>query len=141
MAKTGAKSTTPPVMMAARVLQTTPHALARRLGASARTGTRWKTGRSTPSPAVLTALAREVFPLDKGLAATLATAAGESLETLFPRPSPTAVALADAVVCAAADAMQAAPSAVRPALVAALARAKSLNLTLEALAASLTAAR
>lgn len=130
-------ATLPLVVMAARALQTTPHALARRYGASARTGIRWNAGRSTPSPKVLAALAHDVFPKDKALAEKLATAADTSLEALFPKPSPAAVAMADAVVCAAADAMQVAPRAVRPALVAALARAKALNLSLDALQASL----
>jgi len=135
-----AKSEVPLVVAVARILQTTPNALARRYGASSRTGTRWNAGR-TPSQPVLAAMARDVFAKDKALAAKLASAAETTLESLFPKPSPTAVALADAVVCAAADAMQVAPSAVRPALIAALARAKSLSLTLEALQASLTAER
>ena len=130
-------ATQPLVVTAARVLQTSPYALARRYGASSRTGIRWNAGRSTPSPKVLAALAREVFAKDKALAAKLAAAADSSLEALFPKPSPAAVAMADAVVCSAADAMQVAPSAVRPALLAALARAKSLGLSLDALQASL----
>lgn len=81
-----------------------------------------------------------VYPHDPALAAEIARVGGQSLEELglvVPPPAPPApppeppVALVDAVVCVAAEAIDATPSAVRPALVAALSCARELGLSME----------
>jgi hypothetical protein len=94
-------------------------------------------------------LARIVQSRDAALAAEIAKAAGITLE---PSPGPggtappaLAPALVDSVVCAAADVLGAPPADVRPALRAALLRARELGLTADtieqALAQPLPAAR
>jgi hypothetical protein len=91
-------------------------------------------------------LARAVYPRDPKLAAELAKAGGTTLEKLGcvpaaspvaapppPQlPAPTLDHLGDSIVCAAAETMNVPPPAVRPALIAAFARARQLGLSLEA---------
>jgi hypothetical protein len=85
-----------------------------------------------------------VHPIDRDLAVRLATAAGTTLVALgleAPQPSPLVSQphsvglsdLANSVVFAAADAVDLAPKAVRPAVVAAFAQAQKLGLTVDAL--------
>jgi hypothetical protein len=103
------------------------------LGASERTALRWAAGRSSVGVPSLRALARLVYPRDPALAAELAEATSATLESLgiVAPPAPPAVdasVLADAVVCAAADALSMPPGAVRRGLLAAFGRARELGL-------------
>ena len=136
------------VIKAQDSLALTQEGLARLVGSSRRTMTRWWSGQSGPSVSQLQVLARAVHPRDPGLAAKLAEEGGATLEALgLARPaSPTATLLTpavagrpfppvrlvvDAVVCAAAEAMQAPPGPIRDVLRAAITRARVLGLTLE----------
>ena len=111
------------------------------LGSSQRTAERWAAKRSTPTPQQLAQLTRHVHARDPALAAELAAALGGSLESLgiatpAPAPVPSSVPptrLVDVVVCAAAEAMDASPRAMRAALHAAFASARSLGLDLATL--------
>jgi transcriptional regulator with XRE-family HTH domain len=146
------------VAQARSLLGMTQPALAEHLGSSRRTVQRWEIGHARPLPSTLVDLARSVLPLDRGLAETLHAIAAETciaspfLGTIGPlvteappappppepRPSPApsppqpvpvpVAVLVDAVVCASAEAMGATPQAIRPALYAAFARARDLDL-------------
>jgi DNA-binding XRE family transcriptional regulator len=113
---------------------------------SRRTVQRWDAGRGSPDPAQVVALARVVYPKNAELASRLARAVGTSLEALglvvapaasppkpAPPPPPPFVPLnahmVDSITCAAADAMNMVPGAVRPALRAAFERARDLRLS------------
>jgi len=129
-----------------RALQVSQNGLAVMMGVSRRTGQRWNQGRG-PIGTDIQKMARLVYPVDAALAAEIAAAGGTSLEALGilpPRappsppiaPAPPARAtpparIVDAVVCAAAEAMQVMPQNVRPALLAAFACAKELGLTVQ----------
>ena len=113
--------------------------LGEKLGTSKRTVSRWTSGGSPTMKQVQT-LARLVHPVNPDLAASLAEATGETLESLAivakpvppaapPPPSPRVVV--QAVVCAAADALQATPAAVRPAVLAAFRAARELRMSVE----------
>jgi hypothetical protein len=111
------------------------------LGVSERTGQRWAAG-GFPSYHLVD-LARVVHPHDPTLAAEIAEAAGGTLVSLgIVKPAPAAPArpngsdgppagVVDAVVCAAAEAMQLPPHLLRPALLAALVRARELALPVD----------
>jgi hypothetical protein len=111
------------------------------LGSSERTAARWAAGRSRLALPQLRDLARLVYPKDAALAEEIASAASETLESLgivapappppvvVAPPAPDANVLVDVVVCAAADALSMAPSAVRGALLAAFGRARELGLS------------
>jgi hypothetical protein len=111
------------------------------LGSSLRTAERWAAQRSTPTPTQLAQLTRHVHARDPALAAELAAALGGSLESLgIVAPAAATIAaaapaarLVDIVVCAAAEAIDASPRAMRLALHAALASARSLGLDLATL--------
>jgi hypothetical protein len=105
---------------------------------SKRSVQRWQVGTVRPSDHQLAAMARLVHPMHPALAGEIAAAAGETLESLElqeseppappqhpPMPRPLTV---DAVVCAAADASDVPPSAVRGMLLAAFRRARELSL-------------
>jgi hypothetical protein len=134
------------------------------LGSSQRSGQRWERSQGTPSPEQLHRLAALVFPRDAALAAEIAQAGGSTLERLGivvpppPSPSPIAAALpaqlplpppplpppdpihlVDTVVCAAAEAMQVMPDAIRPALRAGFRRARLARLSVEAVDDALNA--
>lgn len=126
--------------------------LVQRLCTSTRTMQRWQAAESRPSDAQLAALATLVHPQDASLAADLAAAAGETPVTLGlveppppPVPSPPPLPpmprhlVVDAVVCAAADSTDAAPSAVRATLLAAFKRARELGLTVDEMEKALEA--
>ncbi len=108
-------------------------------GVSRRTVQRWYARASSPSQSDLGAIAAALFPVDRALAAELATAAGTSLEALglVERPPPAtppplaASHLVDSVVCVAADACGLTPGAVRGAVLAAFVRARELRMTVE----------
>jgi hypothetical protein len=124
----------------------TQRALGPLLGSSHRTAERWGVGQARPSNPQLATLAGHVYPRDPALAAELAAAAGQSLESLGlgvpaaapgppPAPSPQ---LLDSVVCQAAEAMDVSPRAMRVALRAAFARARELGLDVAAVADALS---
>jgi hypothetical protein len=121
---------------------------------SRRTVWRWQTGKSHPDPKDLEKFARLAFPKDHALAAALAASFGATLESLGlvkpspPAPLPPAKApaekdeatkrlLVDAVVCAAAEALDVSPRAVRHALHVAFGRARDAGLTTDTVAAVL----
>ncbi len=120
-------------------------------GTSQRTAQRISAGRALMYPSYFPGLAAAVFPEDAELAARLAAAAGGTLESLgivkpappppppapppapappSPPPMPRHLAV-DAVVCVAADSMQATPAQIRGPLLAAFRRARELGLTYE----------
>lgn len=114
------------------------------LGVSERTVSRWHQRGPSLSERQFAALARLVYPRDPALAAALAREAKESLESLgivapppvAPPPSPQqgalpVTAVIDAVVCAAAEALDLPPGPVRSAVRAAFRRARELRLTVE----------
>jgi transcriptional regulator with XRE-family HTH domain len=140
---------------AQRVLGYTQHELGQLLGLSRRTVSRWASKHSRPSTSELQKLAGAVHPKDPALAAKLAREGGETLESLgIVKPSPPALIapapvvtvkpfpptrlVVESVVCAAAEVMQASPSAVRGVLRAAFARARGLGLTVEEMDEALT---
>jgi hypothetical protein len=93
-------------------------------------------------------LARAAYPAHPDLAARLAAQGGSSLQALgLVKPAPPAPALAaplydvqhlaDGVVCAAAEAIDLTPRAIRPALLAAFRRARQMRLTVEELDSAL----
>jgi transcriptional regulator with XRE-family HTH domain len=112
------------------------------LGSSHRTASRWDAGHSRPSPEDLARLAAMLLPVDHALAAEAASHAGETLESLelvaplppaaAPLATPTPEHLIDAVVCAAAEAHDCSPRAIRATLFAAFRRARQVGLTVEA---------
>lgn len=119
--------------------------LAKLLKVSRRTIQRWDAGQSSPSTTEIAAVARAVYPRDPKLASRLARAARMSLEQLGlivapeplppgPEPPPAPFVplsshMVDSITCAAADAMNIVPDAVRPALRAAFERARDLRLS------------
>ncbi len=123
------------------------------LGVSTRTMRRWTDGGVHLGPTALVKLATAVHLKDPALAARIAAVHGETLEGLGvvrPPPPPSAAPapaapsapvrdlkaerlLADALVCTAAEVADVSPRAMRPALVAALGRAREAGLvTIEA---------
>jgi hypothetical protein len=116
--------------------------LADLVGSSLRSVQRWETRGGAPHPSHLQAMADAVRPHDPELAAEIdawaprpAPVVTTGAPAVRPAPSPPAVpmpVLIDSVVCAAAEAMSLAPQALRPALRAALLRAKEAGLTMEA---------
>jgi DNA-binding XRE family transcriptional regulator len=130
---------------------------ARTLGCSRRTLIRWRSGEWGPTLEAWRDLVRLVHPADPVLARRIADEMEESLESMGiaapspapalepapvaapPAPAPPAPlhALADSVVCAAAEAVAMTPQALRPALVAAFERAAVLGLGVDALRAAL----
>jgi hypothetical protein len=124
-----------------------------------RTVMRWEHGSTLPSPWDWEAMARAVHPSNADLAGKLAAAAGQTLVSLGleappppppppapppppPAPPPPATAhLVDSIVCAAAEAMQLTPAAIRPALVAAFERAAALHMEAGAVLSGLGSAR
>jgi hypothetical protein len=135
------------LILAGQALGLTQRELGEVLNVSRRTIQRCMGGKSRVYPEYCHELARRVHPVDSALAAELARAGQTTLEELrvVPRPSQAAPAasepalakplarhlVADAVVCAAADAAAAPPEGVRALLLAAFARARELGLTLE----------
>lgn len=123
---------------ARRLLGLTQETLGDFLGSSRRTVQRWDRGDALPMKAQLAKLAAEVYPLDAELAAKLAKEAATTLEemgvvTPVPPPPPPAPPpyLTETVVCAAAEALNVPPPAVRPALLAAFRRAREVGLKVE----------
>jgi transcriptional regulator with XRE-family HTH domain len=139
---------------ARRALNSDQRRMGELLGVSRRTVQRWDSGRGGPSAGQLARLASAVHPLDAALAGRIAGAAGTTLVELGrerpappvaspvaapPPPSPPSH-LTDAVVCAAAEALEASPTAVRPVLLAAFRRAHEVGLRVEQVEEALDAA-
>ena len=139
------------VAKAQQTLGMTHRAFGQALRSSERTAARWAAGRSSLSVSQLCTLARLVHPRDPALAASLAEASSETLESLgivTPGWAPAPLAphlIADLIVCAAADALGTAPSAARGALLAAFSRAREMGLSVadveQALAARVKAGK
>jgi hypothetical protein len=143
----------PLVARAQRTLGLTHERFGKALAMSKRTAARWSSRGATPTMRQLHTLARLVHPRDAELAEEIASAASETLESLGivapppppeppppppapPPPPPPApplpvTSVVEAVVCAAADALNAPPSSVRAALFAAFQRARELRLSVE----------
>jgi hypothetical protein len=125
------------------------------MGSSRRSGQRWEIGQARPSHEQMCKMAAMVYPEDPDLAAQLAASVGQTLVSLgivkpAPAPAPVVVPAAplppvedivDSIVCAAADAMNALPRDVRPALLAAFTRARRLGLGTETVEKALGAAK
>jgi hypothetical protein len=114
--------------------------LGRMVGVSRRTAQRW-TSHGTPSSALID-LARVVHPRNPALAGEIVATLGTTLEAagiVAPAPPPPPAATpppvangtVDAVVCAAAEAMEMMPNEVRPGLYAAFARAQEIGLSVD----------
>jgi hypothetical protein len=131
------------LIRAQRALGLTQTELGELVGASRRSIIRWQQQGTTFLPHTWEALARACYPRDRELAAQCAAYAGHTLESIGleqppppaappppappPRPYPAAKHMADSVVCAAAEAMQLTPQAMRPGLIAALERVVALG--------------
>ena len=130
----------PPLLLeATRRLGLSQAGLGDLLGASRRTVSRWATKGTSPSPDQIVELARAIYPLDAQLAAQIAEQTGTTLVALgletpkadaSARIPPTKL-LVESIVCAAAEALDATPSVVRPVLRAAFERAHGLGLRIE----------
>lgn len=140
---------------ARRAVGMTQRQLGDELGVSHRTVLRWERGYSSPVPRQILAIAAMLRPDDDALAdELLATGHMNIIVSTAPAPAVTTAASAvaapapegvatkpaiDAVVFAAAEAMDASPRAVRVGLAAAFARAVELGLAADAVAAALSA--
>ena len=119
-------------------------------GISLRTVQRWAGRRSHPSSFDYTALAKASFPVDRDLAARLASAGGTTLAQMgLAVPAPPAPPrsrrrsgrprlVVDSILCAAAIAMDMKPLEIRPALAAAFRRTRQLGIPIEAVERALT---
>ena len=134
------------LMEARRTLHLSQQQLGDIMGLSKRTIIRMEQGRSTPLPSQYVMVARALCPVNQALAEHYAAAAGTTLvgagsrgtsaraHPAFASPFPAVrrpghvQSLADSVVCVAAEAMDASPRAVRPALLAAFERMKALGM-------------
>jgi hypothetical protein len=154
----------PALMKAQLTLHLNQQQLADLLGSSLRTVQRWYARRSTMYPQDVSRLAAAVHPVDPDLARRLAACIGQTPESLGivppaaspPPPSPPAAAalpqaaagapgvpsrlrpvLVEAVVAAAAEALDVSPRVARPAVLAAMERAKTADLAIDDLLAVL----
>lgn len=117
------------------------------LHASHRTATRWDAGHSQPSEVSLRKLAAMLLPVNRELAVECAAHMGKTLVDLgleapppppAPPPAPyTSVDLVDIVVCAAAEAWDGSPRAMRSLLHVAFRRAREMGLKVEQVEAAL----
>jgi helix-turn-helix protein len=133
-----------------QALGMTQEELGRAMGVARRTAQRWAS-QGIPSYE-LPNLARLVHPRAPALAREIVAASGSTLEAAgivapapppvpapAPPPPPLPAGVVDAVVCAAADAMDRMPKEVRPGLYAAFARAKEIGLTVDVVERALRA--
>jgi transcriptional regulator with XRE-family HTH domain len=134
------------VAKARGALAMTQKEIGRHLGVSSKTVGRWMKSGTTLAPFQARLLVNLLLPVDRELAARVAATQGETLAALLPevpaRPAldEAAVSVAvDAVVCAAAHAADVSPRVVRPALLAALRRAREAGVTVEQVEAALAA--
>jgi transcriptional regulator with XRE-family HTH domain len=128
---------------ARRLLRMSQEEFGRLLAVSRKTAARYETSDSVPLMAQVIELARLVYANgDLALANELAASTSQTLESLgiVPPPAraeaftPPAHLVVDAVVCAAADALEASPGTLRgtrAAVLAAFQRARELGLTFE----------
>ena len=152
---TRAKSEAELVVRGAQALGLTNVDMAKELGCSRRTMQRWMGGQSSVGSASLAQLAHLVVVRDRALAEEILTRANAALvaaglapspwfdpppapEIALPPPAPPSPAppppprppeITNAVVCAAAEAMDLSPRALRPAIVAAFRCARALGLS------------
>ncbi len=131
--------------------------MAKLLGVSRRSYSRWASEGTRLERRQVAVLADLAITRDEALASELAALVGETLVSLgleepaaplAPSPVPSAEPLStsspkliDVVVCAAAEALDVSPRAVRPALLAAVRCARELGLTLETMETILSAPR
>jgi DNA-binding XRE family transcriptional regulator len=133
--------------------------LADAMGVSRRTIIRWQLGQTSPVEVQVRQLAAMVREEDEDLADELLAAAmlapepvpqqggaQAAADPIVAVPSPQALDpvpahVIDAIVCAAADAADRVPRTMRPALLAAFARAKELGVSIEAVVRGLGDAR
>jgi len=128
-------------LLACHALGSSQKDLGEKLGVSRRTAQRYS--RSGVPFHLMPDLARLVYPHDDSLASDIARGAGQTLESLGlvkpppakppappPPPSPPE-GVVDAVVCAAAEAMEMMPRDVRPGLLAALVRAREIGVPID----------
>jgi hypothetical protein len=130
-------------------------------GLSRKTISKYQDGNGRPHPTLLHPLVRRVYPVDPALAEKLAAFSGATLGSLGlvtpvspapqapPPPPPAAIAaerapderhtrlFVDAVLCAAANALDVSPRTVRGVLFAAFSQAKETGLSFETLAKAL----
>jgi DNA-binding XRE family transcriptional regulator len=146
------------LILGQHALGMTQEKLGKLLGVSRRTILRWQQG-----PTVLTEHQRKllitrVYAVNPSLAAEIAKEIDVTLESVGAVPPPALVGaataagdtllearvasrhLADSVVCAAAEAVGLSPQAIRPALVAAFARAAAVGLSVRGMSDGLKAA-
>jgi hypothetical protein len=106
------------------------------IGSSHRSAVRWDGGGSTPSEHQLHTLARLLYPRDRALAAEVADAGGQTLESLgletVADPLASKVNLVELLVLTAVEQSGSLPAAVRPWLHAIMKRGVELRLTMEA---------
>jgi DNA-binding XRE family transcriptional regulator len=136
-----------------QALGTTQAKLGETLGVSRRTAQRWASGGGYLLPERMLDLVQRVHPHNAQLAGVLAATLGSTLEGLgvvqppppplpppVPAPPPPPpVGIVDAVVCAAAEAMELTPREVRLGLHAAFSRAQEIGLSVEVVVAALKA--
>jgi hypothetical protein len=140
----------PAVVKAQLALHLNQKQLGDLMGSSQRTVQRWCAGHGSPYPPQVTRLAAAVHPRDPDVARRLAAAIGQTLESLGvvapptpapvaapPPPSPFTPLLVEAVVSAAAEALDVSPRLARPAVLAAVERAKAAGLSVDDLLAGL----
>ena len=125
------------------------------VGVSRRTVWRWQGGQSSPDHRELLTIIGKVHAVNVPLATRLAAAIGATLESLGVVPPPKAIekpadkagpladpvqrrAFVDAVVCAAAEALDVSPRVVRRALAIAVARARETGVSLDVLGETLS---
>ncbi len=144
----------PAVLKAQLALLLNQEKLGELMGSSQRTVQRWYAGQGSPYPDQVTKLVVAVHPRNPDIARRLAATLGHTLESLgvvappAPAPAPAPVApapattplaplLVEAVVSAAAEALDVSPRLARPAVLAAVERAKAASLSVDDLLAAL----
>jgi transcriptional regulator with XRE-family HTH domain len=142
------------VVLARLALKDTQRTFAERLGSSQRTVARWEAGQSEIHAHDAVKLARELYPIDRQMAADLLACRGQTLVSTgieAPAPPPAALPpaapaparppaakpellaiMVDAVVCAAAEAADASPKRVRESVLLVMRRSLEAGLDLQA---------
>ncbi len=130
------------LVFASEELGQTQEQMGNLFGVSRRTMSRWMLGGTVLTEDQILTLARAVYPKNSALAGQIAAHGRTTLERLGivqsprpvepPAPPPPPPRLVDVVVCAAADALDASPRTVRPAVIAAFEAALEVGLNVEA---------
>jgi hypothetical protein len=133
--------------LAQQALGLTQEELGELVGVSRRTVSRWLSDGTVLTDSQGSTLARAVYPANASLAAQIAASGGTTLERLGivqppkpvepPKPPPPPPRLVEVVVCAAAEALDASPRTVRPAVIAAFEAARDVGLDVEGVVRSL----